>query len=141
MLNTLPHAATHCNARQRTAPHCTALHRTALHCDTLQHTATHCNTLQHTAIHCNTLQHTATSKRDIFKRALGSVADVHTADHYNTLQHTATHYNALQGRSQFPQKRPAIRGVFAERDLEDNLPVQCCYFICSGACMKETRHT
>ena len=57
-IDTLQHAATHCNTLQHTATHCNTLQHTATHCNTLQHTATHCNTLQHTAAHGSTRQHT-----------------------------------------------------------------------------------
>ena len=58
--NTLQHAATRCNTRQRKSLSSTsgaALKTT--HCNTLQHTAQHCTILHHTRPHCNTLQHTA----------------------------------------------------------------------------------
>jgi len=124
-LNTLQHAATHCNTGGRkeicsyciyynvyaacvhvfkTRSQCNTLQHTAILCNTLQRTATHCNALQHTATHCNTLQYTVTNCNTHKHTTRGDqkhcvchhLYAVPTEYHCNTLQRTATLCNALQ---------------------------------------------
>ena len=112
------HAASHCNALQRTATHCNTLQRTVTLCNTCRSLrdlyqvgvkgppATHCNTqfnphcnilqhtLQHAAIHCNTQCNTHCFPLDpdryIYVWSDSFIRHTHNAIHCNTLQHTAT---------------------------------------------------
>jgi len=103
---TAAHAATRCNALQRTATHCNALQRTATHCNALQRTATHCNALQrtgprtatHTAVRCSALQCAAACTLDhalqhTLQRQRFSRHATHIATRCNTRRHSATHCN------------------------------------------------